>query len=215
MKQSTVADKKVIEHSLTGEAVRPRIHSTDALLNATRQCVLVHGPNVSTTLIADRAGVSQATLFKRFGTKENLFKQALRTDIVFGWIERLEAGPDIESSVRTQLDQLAKALVPFYLDNLHPILAWRATNTWPKSIDRRGDDNELLPPKRGRKALAYWLDKAQRQGRLGHFDADAMAVVYIAGCQAPAFRKYMSGEEIDVDVYIKTFTAGFWSGVAP
>ena len=82
----------VSERTLTkfdGSHVRPRKHSDEDILTATRQCVLDHGAQVSTELIADAAGVSQATLFKRFGTKDNLLRLALCTQIAADWLDRL------------------------------------------------------------------------------------------------------------------------------
>ena len=41
-----------------------------------RQCLIDQGGTVSTQYIASQVGVSQATLFKRFGSKSNLFQMA-------------------------------------------------------------------------------------------------------------------------------------------
>ena len=46
--------------------MRPRQFSDDELLQTARRCFLEHGPGVSTGLIAEELGVSQAALFKRF-----------------------------------------------------------------------------------------------------------------------------------------------------
>ena len=215
MKQSKAVRKIVTEHSLTGASVRPRLHSTDDILVVAKKCILLHGPHVPTALIAHQAGVSQATLFKRFGTKDNLIKHALKNDMVFGWVEQLEAGPNTGESIRAQLTGLAETLITFYLEHLHSVLAWRAANQWPKAMDKPQNVANLPIPTRARKALTSWLLEAQKQGRLGRFDAESMAIFYIAGCQAPAFRAYMSGETIDLDQYSDTFVRSFWLGVAP
>ena len=57
--------------------VRPRLFSDAEILQVARRCFLEHGPAVSTTVIASEVGLSQAALFKRFGTKQNLMLLAL------------------------------------------------------------------------------------------------------------------------------------------
>ena len=62
--------------------MRPKIKTDEQLLAAARSAFIEFGGAVSTTVIAENAGVSQATLFKRFGTKEQLMKRALGTDAI-------------------------------------------------------------------------------------------------------------------------------------
>ena len=57
--------------------MRPRKISDEDILDVARECLLEQGVNVSTQVIAKRLGVSQATLFKRFGTKVKLLQMAL------------------------------------------------------------------------------------------------------------------------------------------
>ena len=56
---------------------RPRTVSDDVILEAARAVFLEQGPGASTQSIADRLSVSQAALFKRFGTKRDLMIAAL------------------------------------------------------------------------------------------------------------------------------------------
>ena len=57
--------------------MRPKTISDEDILRIAMECVLEEGPSVSTTIIAERIGVSQATLFKRFGSKVELLRRAL------------------------------------------------------------------------------------------------------------------------------------------
>ena len=57
--------------------MRPKKISDEDILEVARQCLMEQGSGVSTQFIADRLGVSQATLFKRFGTKLKLLQAAL------------------------------------------------------------------------------------------------------------------------------------------
>lgn len=57
---------------------RPRKINDDTLLESLRETFLEVGPAVTTRELAERAGVSEGTLFKRFGDKRKMFVQALR-----------------------------------------------------------------------------------------------------------------------------------------
>jgi AcrR family transcriptional regulator len=57
---------------------RPKLIDDDALLESARATFLELGPSVSSQELARRAGVSDGTLYKRFGTKVKLFQKAMR-----------------------------------------------------------------------------------------------------------------------------------------
>ena len=90
---------------------RPRLLTDDEILAATQSCLFEYGPSVSTTMIAERAGISQAALFKRFGTKERLIISALRQPMQRNPIvDRLEMGPQA-GPIRAQLIELGVAMI--------------------------------------------------------------------------------------------------------
>lgn len=67
---------KESKYSLT--LARPRRINDELLLESLRASFLEVGPGITTRELADRAGVSEGTLFKRFGDKRRMFVQALR-----------------------------------------------------------------------------------------------------------------------------------------
>ena len=94
---------------------RPRQVSDVQILEAARACFLEHGASVSTTVIAKRLGVSQAALFKRFGTKEDLLVAALRPgpEMVRELLDWLAEGPD-ERPIPEQLLDLGVRVRSFF-----------------------------------------------------------------------------------------------------
>jgi AcrR family transcriptional regulator len=60
---------------------RPRKYDDSQILKVAAEIFLEHGASASTALIAERAGVSEGILFKRFGTKDALFEASLKSDI--------------------------------------------------------------------------------------------------------------------------------------
>ena len=57
--------------------MRPRSFTDDELLDTARRVFLEHGAGASTEQIAQQLGVSQAALFKRIGTKQELMVRSL------------------------------------------------------------------------------------------------------------------------------------------
>lgn len=59
---------------------RPPVISDEALLGAARAVFLARGIRATTAEVAERAGVSEGTLFHRYKTKDALFGAAMRVD---------------------------------------------------------------------------------------------------------------------------------------
>lgn len=59
---------------------RPATIKDEALLDAAREVFLERGLAATTSEVAHRAGVSEGTLFKRFGTKTRLFECAMSAE---------------------------------------------------------------------------------------------------------------------------------------
>ncbi|NOY26221.1 MAG: helix-turn-helix transcriptional regulator [Oligoflexia bacterium] len=100
--------------------VRPRKFTDQDILHAARAVFLEHGPAASTTLIADAVGMSQAALFKRFGTKDRLLLLSLVPSGSIAFIERLQAGPD-DRPIPDQLVAVALEASRFF-DTMMPCL---------------------------------------------------------------------------------------------
>ncbi len=92
---------------------RPVTISDDQILEAARAVFTEKGPRATTAEIAERAGVSEGILFKRFGSKAGLHKVAMSSDIAGDWIRRemraqapLRTKKDFERFLRWQADVL-------------------------------------------------------------------------------------------------------------
>jgi len=192
---------------------RPRQVSDSQILDAAKICFLEHGPSVSTTVIAARLGVSQAALFKRFGTKEELLLASLRPDRDVSWIERLEDGPD-ERDIREQLMEIAVAGGRFF-DSIVPCMSiLRANGMNLEDMHRQAGEP---PPLRGQRLLASWLRAAQSQGRARAFDADAVSIAFLGALQARPFMQHVSGHKVigaSAREYAASVVDTLWEGIA-
>jgi len=192
---------------------RPRRYTDAEIIAATQRCVLAHGPSVSTTVIADEVGMSQAALFKRFGTKERLIVTALcQMPDKMPLIGKLLEGPT-EAPVRDQMVALGTELITLFR-HLVPCFAMLAASGLNPTRLSQPDS----PPIIARKAWTTWFQIAQDQGRARPFDAAAVAVAFLGMLHARPFRELVIGDTglkcSDV-VYVEQIVDLFWSGMAP
>ena len=193
---------------------RPRQFTDDEILDGARRCFIEHGPGVSTNHIAQEIGVSQATLFKRFGTKQQLMVAALASRPATPVLGRLEAGPT-DAPLLEQLHGLARDMATMF-DRVLPCVMtlWAAgrnpIDLWP--------DPEQAPPIRARRALAAFFAEAQAHGRMGGGDPTLLAMVFIGGMKEAAFQRHMlrdTSPATDSDPYASNLVDTFWHGVQP
>src|SRR3954470_13263750 len=82
---------------------RPPTIDFERLLAVAREVFLERGIRATTLEVAQRAGVSEGSLFHRFKTKDALFRAAMRFDedelprLLSGAIQKLD-GPDVRSA---------------------------------------------------------------------------------------------------------------------
>ena len=96
---------------------RPRTVTDEQILEKAREVFIDQGPNATTATIAERLGLSQGALFKRFGTKEELLMAALRPAPP-AWLDQVLQGPDARP-IPEQLVELGLQIAAF-MDDLVP-----------------------------------------------------------------------------------------------
>ncbi len=192
---------------------RPRQVSDEQILEAARACFLEHGAAVSTTVIADRLGVSPPALFKRFGTKDRLLLAAMRPSLS-GLDQVFEDGPD-DREIPVQLLEIAHRLREFGEQLVPRIAVLHEAGLTREALHRHGQEP---PPARIQKLLVGWLERAQRQGRVGPGDPEAVALAFIGAIQGRVFLAHHSGgpvSELAWDRYLESFVRVIWRGCAP
>ncbi len=203
------------ERSLTeASMVRPRQFSDDEILDVARQCFIEHGPSVSTNLIADAAGVSQATLFKRFGTKHELMIKALTLNGKVEALQLMAQGPG-PGELRAQLLHLAMTMTTMF-DRMIPCLM----TMWASGqcVADLFPEPEEAPPVLARRALTAFFAKAQEQGRMAPGDAESRAMAFIGAVKELAFQQHMfrrAQPRKDPAAYAEAVVDTFWRGCAP
>ena len=93
---------------------RPRTIDNQEILDAAREIFLERGAVATTADVARRVGISQASIFKRFSTKQELFLAAMvtgryRQDLLEQFRSRTK-----ESGIRLALVEVGQKLIPFF-----------------------------------------------------------------------------------------------------
>lgn len=93
---------------------RPPVITNDDLLTIARDVFLARGIRATAAEVAERAGVSEGTIFHRFGSKDALFRSAMRFDPraeppVGRRLKEAVPSPDLHG----QLVEIAEELVAF------------------------------------------------------------------------------------------------------
>ena len=191
---------------------RPRQFTDEDILDATQACILEHGPSVSTNMIAERMGMSQAALFKRFGTKEKLFVAALSRPLTGAPLaDVLAAGPN-DAPIQDQLLLMGTGIL-FVMRKVVPCMAMlHAAGIDPK--ENLG--NQDAPPMRVRKLLTQWFQSAMDQGRIRSLDPHVMAVGFLGNLMVRPFREVILGDtalQCSDDAYVQQLIDQLWSGI--
>jgi len=193
---------------------RPRQVSDAQILEAARECFLEQGASVSTTVIAKRLGVSQAALFKRFGTKEDLLVAALRPgpEMVQELLDWLADDPD-ERPIPEQLLDLGVRVRSFFGRLLPRIAQLRSAGHGPPSCAK----GRPFPPQMVYTALAGWLQRAQQADRIRSCDTEAAAYTLLGALNLQSFLEYANGKEQAADLApeIEPLIEIIWRGLDP
>lgn len=167
--------------------MRPRTISDDEILKVVRTCVLQEGPAVSTQTIADQVGVSQATLFKRFGNKVHLISRALLLGMEAPrFIKTLEAEVD-RSNPKNQLLEMASGMHAFFEKMVPCFSALRAAGIeLPETLSKEA------PPVRARLAIEQWIRTLQTEGiAKATENPETLSIALIGALQTRSFRRHI------------------------
>lgn len=178
------------------------------LLSATRAVILEKGTRATAADIAAHAGVSEGTLFKRFHTKEGLFRAALElSEDVPQIISELPALVG-KGDLRQTLVEICNGLI----ENLSIImpLIMLAYQTGEESTDP-GPMRSLLP-------LTKFFAAEARLGRMKNIEPEIAAATLIGALVnhvITAMFQRQSFLPIPQATYVRGLVHMLWTGFAP
>ncbi len=191
---------------------RPVSISNDRILEAAREVFLREGYGASTSVIARAADVSEGSLFKRFGSKDDLFHAALK-------IPRLDLAALLQArvgtgDVRTNLEVAALSLMAFFQRLMPTVMTlWRKHAPDMKALWRGQEDPQ---PLRILRDLAEYIEAEVKLGRMGPADPWVLARVLVGSTHHYAFLDQVGLQEpTPPEDYARRLVNTLWRGVAP
>ncbi|WP_242030671.1 MULTISPECIES: TetR/AcrR family transcriptional regulator [unclassified Limnothrix] len=140
-------------------------------MTAARQVFLEQGVKASTVEIARRAGISEASVFKRFPTKQALFFAAMGVTETPDWVKRL-SDRQPTANIKAELTEICGEMLAFYQEGLPRVFMMMAQKKMPHPPH---SPNSLPPPARDSYMLAAFLERAVARGWLRTIDSMALA----------------------------------------
>lgn len=163
------------------------------ILEAARQVFLQQGFGASTLEIAQQAGISEASIFKRFSTKEELFFAAMGIPEKPLWVNELESLCG-KGDLKENLINICFKIMEFYSEMLPQIMMLRSRGN---ALPEPGDKEPR--PVRDVKALTAFLEDEINQNRLRPCDPQTMAHILLG-----SLMNYVLLEQISSQISIKT-----------
>jgi AcrR family transcriptional regulator len=194
---------------------RPRSIDDSVILEAAREVFLERGFAGTTAEIARRAGISEGSIFNRFGNKQSLFRAAIQPKIEEAtWIEDLEARVGV-GEVNVHLMEIGLGGIAFFQKKIPMIIM-----AWSNAGNLGG-----CPPSPGRvplevvSRLARYLEAEMQLSRMRRVDAEILARTFLATIHNYAFFEILLKQQgqlpLPPGMYIRGVIDSLWNGVAP
>ena len=192
---------------------RPVTYDTEELLASARNTFLEVGPSASTQVLAKNAGVSEGTLFKRFGSKKNLFLQAIK----FQPLERNDWFNDLLALRKTKsleevLVEAGLGLQEHFAQALPSIQMLMAYPDLSPADHRRvmGDENPMPVAIKAR--FRELFEAEMKAGHIPGGDAYALACLYAGAIINDAHHRLIlevRDEEENSDAFVRRTARAF------
>jgi len=197
---------------------RPTVIRNEAILQAARDVFLERGILATSAEVAQRAGVSEGSLFKRFKTKADLFRAAMGLDVehappgVAQLASRVGVGTVEQNLVEACLDAIG------FVERIFPIAMMSWSN--PKVNDCMPFANDIEPPPlRLQRLLAEYLSAEQALGRVRPIEAKIVSRAILGAVNGYVFTELVSArrglEPIDRDAYVREYVKILVAGMTP
>lgn len=144
-----------------------------------------HGFAATTSQIADEAGISEGSIFRRWSSKNELLIAALGVAAP-AWFSTLDELATSDQPVDEQLTMVAEQVLDFFGDHLpkmHAIFSC-GVNMKEKFLQ------EDTPPVQGIRAFTKYFENLRRQGRIGRNDPEIIARMFVGSLHHYAFAEF-------------------------
>lgn len=199
---------------------RPPKITNEEILAAAREVFLEQGEGGSTLEIAEKAGISEASIFKRFATKQALYLAAIGVSETPQYAKIL-ADRQPTAEMRSELTEICTQMVGFYQEMMPRVLMMmsKSKSFVPPMVP---------PPIRDSQLIARYLDRAIAQGHLKPCDSMTVAHLIVGSIQNYSLTRAISSKipfpipfilpklkSIEPTTFVDNLIETLWAGIAP
>ncbi|NJK46386.1 MAG: TetR/AcrR family transcriptional regulator [Pleurocapsa sp. SU_196_0] len=184
--------------------------TTEQILEAARVVFLEQGVNATTVDVAHRAGISSASIFKRYPTKEALFFAAMSQ-----MPERRVWTPELEASIghgdpRADLLLIAQRIAAYTAEMVPRMMLLRSMGESPELPAPPRVDNDLA-------AMIAYFGREMGLGRIvaGDPTIPALALLHATAGFALGQARQPATTLVDTTRFLQDFVGLLWRGLEP
>jgi AcrR family transcriptional regulator len=183
--------------------------TNEQILTAAREVFLSQGVAATALDVANRAGISSGSIFKRYPTKEALFFAAMSEPPKPIWNSDLEAAIG-HGDTRADLLLIAQRIVAFTKDALPRLML----------VHSMGQTSELPTPPRIENdfvAMVGYIGREMALGRIARGDPTIPALTLLHTCTGftISLRLESAAMLFDADTFLEDFITVLWRGLDP
>jgi AcrR family transcriptional regulator len=196
---------------------RPTKISDEQILAAARAVFLERGAAATTAEVAERAGVAEGSIFKRYKTKADLFKAAMQIDGAEPeWFATLRAWRSAKDP-REILHAAGLQMVSFFRIILPlQMMRFSSGTTFGIPEELKGPAS---PPLRALKLLGDFFERHMAAGNMRRHDPEIVARIFLGSIQSFVFFEILMRLQDQMPMPVETYLRGvinlIWTGAAP
>lgn len=192
---------------------RPVSITDEQILDAAREVFLRDGIGASTVEIARLAGISEGSIFRRFPTKDALFRAAIKAPDMPSWVRELHRLAGV-GDMRSNLEEIVCEILRFARGRMPLVMLG-----WSHPAPARPDGAHGEPPiaRDGRRLAEFLRDEIGR-GRLRECPVEMVARLLLAPSVSLVMDSVERKEPLDEAViqrFAHELVATLWHGLAP
>lgn len=195
---------------------RPTTIRDETIVEAARQVFLARGIRATTAEVAEKAGVSEGSIFKRFKSKVELFAAAMRAEKnaepPFVRLLNELAG---KGNVRDNLVLLGSQVVEFFRA-ITPLMMMSWSNPGSDGLPCMMSESDPMPL-RSLRAVAAFFDAEMRAGRLRQQDPQVLARAFLGAVHNFVVFEILfhASPQPPADEFVRGLVDLLWFGVEP
>jgi AcrR family transcriptional regulator len=197
---------------------RPVNIKDETIVEAARKVFLERGYRATTAEVAERAGVSEGSIFKRFKTKFDLFRAAMEEHLTqLDWARSLPKRVG-QGDLRDNLVRLGLDLIAFFRE-IMPLIMMARSNPGPDGLPL-AFDQPVPPPVRAVQQLTAYFEAEMRAGRMRRHDPEITARAFAGGIVHFVFFETLQRTRPEMppmpaESYVRGLVRLLWVGLKP